>query len=62
MFENRVTGHVAHKEMYAERTKDRHHLVDLGIDGRIILKYMFKDLASVDWINLTQDGKYCRLV
>jgi hypothetical protein len=56
--ENRVTEHVVH----TESTKDRHHLIDLGIDGRIILKYMLKDLASVDWINLTQDRKYYRLL
>ena len=34
----------------------RYHLQDLGIDGRVILKEMFKEEdGSVYWIYLVQD-------
>jgi hypothetical protein len=33
------------------------HLGDPGIDGRIILKWIFKKRdGGMDWIELTQDG------
>jgi hypothetical protein len=34
------------------RLKNLDHLKDLGVDGKIILKYIHKD---VDWIHLLQD-------
>jgi len=46
-----------HTRFWCEDPKERDHLEDLGIDGRIILKFVFKDFGheSVDWICLAQD-------
>jgi hypothetical protein len=40
------------------------HLKDPGIDGRIILKWIFERLdGGIDWINLVQDrGRWRALV
>ena len=47
--------HVRGGERKPEGKKD--HLVDKAVDGKIILKWMFKayDMGGVDWIDLTQD-------
>jgi hypothetical protein len=38
------------------RPEGRHHLGDRGIDGRIILKWIFKNWnGRMDWIELAQD-------
>jgi hypothetical protein len=39
------------------RTEGRDHLEDLGVDGRIILKWIFKNgLGGLDWIFVAQDS------
>jgi hypothetical protein len=36
--------------------RERDHLADLGVDGRIILKRIFKNgMGGMDWIDLVQD-------
>jgi hypothetical protein len=39
-------------------------LKDLGIDGRIILKWIFEsDLGGINWIDLAQDrDRWCAVV
>jgi hypothetical protein len=38
------------------RPEGSHHLGDPGVDGRIILKWIFKKWdGGMDWIELTQD-------
>ena len=40
-----------------KRSEGKNHLVDPGVDGRIILKWIFKkwDVKGMDWIDLAQD-------
>jgi hypothetical protein len=39
------------------------HLGDPGVDGRIILKWVFKKWnGGMDWIELAQDRDRCRAV
>jgi hypothetical protein len=40
-----------------EAHERKSYLKDLGVDGRIILKYIFKKWGGcMDWINLAQYG------
>jgi hypothetical protein len=41
----------------------RNHLEDLGLDGRLLLKWIFKHWnGSIDWIDLAQDRNRWRSV
>ena len=43
--------------------RERGYLEDLGIDWRIILKYMLKELdGGMDWIDLARDRNRWRAV
>jgi hypothetical protein len=51
-----VSQREKHQYLDYENLKLRAHLLDLGVDGNIILKYISKrEYKSVDWINLVQD-------
>jgi hypothetical protein len=41
--------------------RERDHMEELSVDGRIILKWSFKDLdgLGMDWIGLAQDREGC---
>jgi hypothetical protein len=53
--------HVWGRGFWWGNLKERHHLEDLGVDGRIILKLILqKHNARVDWIDLAQDRKEWR--
>jgi len=38
-------------------TREREHLGDPGVDGKIILRWIFRkwDVGSMDWMELAQD-------
>ena len=42
-----------HTEFWWRNLRERDHLGELGVDGRIILKWIFKKLVrSLDWNDL----------
>ena len=44
-----------HTRFHWGELREREHLEDLDIDGRVILKWIFKmDVGGMDWIDLTQ--------
>ena len=57
------TGHVARVEKITDaywvlvgKSERREYLQDLGVDGRIILKWIMRKLdENLKWINLAQD-------
>ena len=42
---------------WLENLRERDHLGDPGVDGRIILKWIFRNwyVKGIDWIELAQD-------
>jgi len=45
-----------HTRLWWENLTERNHLEDLGLDGMVILKWIFKNgNGSMDWIDLAQD-------
>ena len=52
-----------HTGLWWENLTERNHLADLGLDGRVILKWIFKNWnGSMDWIDLVQDRDRWRSV
>jgi hypothetical protein len=45
-----------------ENLREREHLGNPGVDGRIILRWIFMkwDVGCMDWIELAQDRDRCR--
>jgi hypothetical protein len=46
-----------HKQFFGGNLKERDHLGDPGIDGRVILRWIFRkwNVRSMDWIELAQN-------
>jgi len=44
-------------EFWCGNRKERDHLGDPGVDGRIILRWIFRkwDVGCMDWIEVAQD-------
>jgi hypothetical protein len=44
--------------------RERDHLGDPGLDGRIILRWIFRklDVGGMDWIELAHDRDTCRAI
>jgi hypothetical protein len=46
---------VMHTEFWWGNLKERHDLEDLGVDGRVILKWLKGEEWDDDWIHLAED-------
>ena len=53
-----------HRGLWWGNLRERDHLEDLGIDGRIILRWIFRkwDVGWMDWIDVAQDSDKWRAV
>jgi hypothetical protein len=62
----RLTGHVAHagRGRWWGNLRERDHLEDPDVDGRIILRWIFRkwDVAGMDRIELTEDRDRWRTI
>jgi len=54
----------AYTEFWWGNLRERDNLGDPGIDGRIILRWIFRnwDVGGMDWIELTEDRDRWRAV
>jgi len=56
----RTGGGELHTEFWWGNLRERNHLEDLGVEGRIMLKRIFKKWVwGMDWIDLAQDRDRC---
>jgi hypothetical protein len=55
-------GREVYTRFWWENLRERDHSEDPGLDGRIILRWVFRmwDGGGMDWINLAQDGDMWR--
>jgi hypothetical protein len=52
-----------HTGLWWENLTERNHLEELGLDGRVLLKWIFKNwYGNMDWIDLAQDRDRWRSV
>ena len=66
----RWAGHVTHETLeeytgfWWRNLRERDHLGDPGVDGKIILRWIFQEVGcgSLDWIELAQDTNRCRAI
>jgi len=50
-----------HTVFWWGKVRERDHLVDPGVDGRIILRWIFQELVGgMDWIVLARDMDACK--
>jgi hypothetical protein len=44
-----------HIQLWWENLRERDHLEDVGLDGRIILEWIIKKWLGMDWIYVAED-------
>ena len=64
IIKDKESGFITAYRFWWGKLRQRDHLEDLGLDGRIILKLIFREYdGAVNWIDLFQeDGKECDFV
>jgi hypothetical protein len=53
-------GRVLHSSFWWGNLRERGHLGEPGIDGRIILRWIFRKWDGLNWIDLARDKNSCR--
>jgi hypothetical protein len=51
-------------KFWLEGLNGRDHSVDLGVDGRTVLRWIIEKMVweGVDWFGMAQDVEWCRAV